>query len=85
MFPPPRCEGYLPLDSDASDNQIEWVFMQEQRDGAECLLNQWSQTLNVAEQNYDTTPGKSLAVKRVIVLLSFFLEEQRFTLRTDHT
>jgi hypothetical protein len=47
----PRTEGALWLDTDASDGQLVYCFLQEQPDGKPLPLWYWSRTLNTAERN----------------------------------
>jgi len=80
----PRRQGTYTLDTDASAGQVGAVLLQEQPDQSTRLVGYWSRSLNPAERNYSTKERECLAVVWASLLRRPYVEETRFTVRTDH-
>jgi RNase H-like domain found in reverse transcriptase len=77
-------EGPFTLDTDASDQQLGCCLLQSQPDGSQRPVGYWSRRFTSAEKNYSTTEKECLAIVWEILHLRPYLEQQKFTIRTDH-
>lgn len=66
------------------DQQVVCLLMQDQADICKKPLAYTSRMLIAAEQNYDTTQRKFLAVVLAINVLRSYLGAPRFTICTEH-
>jgi RNase H-like domain found in reverse transcriptase/Reverse transcriptase (RNA-dependent DNA polymerase) len=80
----PRIEGAFTLDTDASDHQLGCCLLQSQPDVSQRPVGYWSRGLTSAEKNYSITEKECLAIVWAILHLRPYLEQQNFTIRTDH-
>lgn len=80
----PRGKGRYTVDTDACNEQVGCVLLQEQPDGVKRPIGYWPRTLTTAERAYGTTHRECLAVIWAVLILRPYLEGTRFTIRTDH-
>jgi RNase H-like domain found in reverse transcriptase/Reverse transcriptase (RNA-dependent DNA polymerase) len=80
----PRIEGAFTLDTDASDHQLRCCLLQSQPNGSQRPVGYWSRGLTSAEKNYSTTEKECLAIVWAILHRRPYLEQKKFTIRTDH-
>jgi hypothetical protein len=79
----PRFEGAFTLDIDASNHQLGYCLLQSQPDGSQRPVGYWSRRLTSAKKNYSTTEKECLAIVCAILHIRPYLEQQKFTIRTD--
>lgn len=80
----PCRNGKYTVKTDACDRQVGCVLLQEHSYGTTRLVGYWSRSLNKAEKAYDTTHRECLAVVWAVLMLRYYLEGARFTIRTNH-
>ena len=80
----PRHNYHYTLDTDACEDQVGCVLLQEQPNGDKLPIGYWSRSLTQAEKIYSTTERECLAIVWGILALRPYLDSSRFTLRTDH-
>lgn len=83
ILAPPKVTGRYALDTDAFDKQIGCALLEAQPDGLTKPVVFLSRSLNNAEQAYDITYKKRLAVMWAVILLRLYLEESQVTIRTE--
>jgi RNase H-like domain found in reverse transcriptase len=80
----PLIDGAFTIDTDASDHQLGCCLLQSQPDGSQRPVGYWSRGLTSAEKKCSTTEKECLAILWAILHLRPYLEQQKFTIRTDH-
>lgn len=80
----PHANGHLSLDTDVCDVQVGCVLLRMQQDDTLKPVRYWSRSLNDAKRKNDTTQKECLTTARVVPLLRPYLEDNKFTTRTDH-
>ena len=74
----------LVVETDASDNQLEAVLMQTQRDGSERPIAFRSRTLSARQRNYQTREKVMLSAVEAFDDWRVYLSGRQFIWRTDH-
>lgn len=79
-----RSQGSYTVDTHSYDMKTECVLLQNQLDGSGRPIVYWSCSLNGARHPYDMMPCKWFSVLWEVLLFSLYVEDSRFTVRTDH-
>lgn len=73
------------LDTDACENQVGYVLIQEKpEDGTLKPISCCPRTLNPTEHNKQTNHRKLFSISSIVLLQLPYLEETHFNIRTDH-
>ena len=81
----PDCSRMFILDTDASNQGIGAVLLQEHDDGFEHVVAYASQALSKAERKYSITRKELLAVVSFLHYFRPYLLVRQFKLKTDHS
>lgn len=79
----PCRKGFLVLIADTCHKEMACVLIQDQSKRAQKPLQYWSDPLNPAEQNYETTHCQCIAAAWIMPLLRPCLHRKSCTVRTD--
>lgn len=77
-------QGSYTVDTGSCDRQMRCVLLQKQSHRHNKPNDYGLRSLTEAERTYDSTHLECLAVVWVVLLLSTYLEDTRFTTRTNH-
>lgn len=80
----PNTTGHMTLETEARDDLMGCVLLQQQPNGTTTPIEYWSQSLTDADCKYDTTQRECLAIVWAVLLQCPFLKCSRSTIGTNH-
>lgn len=80
----PYNEDSFTLETNACNDQVGRILLQEQHEGITKLVGYWFQSLTKANQAYDTTQPEYFALAWSVLILRAYLQGICFTIQTDH-
>lgn len=80
----PNPSELIALDTHTCDAEVGCVLLQIQPDDSVRIVGYWSCALSDADSQYNSTQKECLAIVWSIFILRPYLEENRFTIQTDH-